>query len=72
MHLQRLEAAKLVVGSLELSPDGKAMKYFEAASFAFHLTPASIARAEESLSAAAFSADGRGKRRGTATGTATT
>jgi len=28
MHLQKLEAAGLIVGSLELSEDGKAMKYF--------------------------------------------
>jgi predicted transcriptional regulator len=31
LHLQRLEAAGLIVGSLELSEDGKAMKYYEAA-----------------------------------------
>ncbi|AHH99275.1 hypothetical protein GCM10010174_50350 [Kutzneria viridogrisea] len=29
MHLGRLEKAGLVTGTLELSPDGKAMKYFE-------------------------------------------
>jgi predicted transcriptional regulator len=29
MHLDRLEKAKLVAGRLELSADGKAMKYFE-------------------------------------------
>src|SRR4051812_45653676 len=29
MHLERLEAAGLVAGHLELSEDGKAMKYFE-------------------------------------------
>ena len=39
MHLQRLEAVGLVVGSLELSEDGKAMKYFEVADFVLHLTP---------------------------------
>ncbi|MGE5595990.1 MAG: ArsR/SmtB family transcription factor [Hyphomicrobiales bacterium] len=50
MHLQRLEAAGLVRGALELSHDGKAMKYFEVTPFALELTPARIARAVESLS----------------------
>jgi ArsR family transcriptional regulator len=45
MHLQRLEAAGLVVGSLELSEDGKAMKYFEIADFDFTLTPSALAEA---------------------------
>src|SRR3954454_12680101 len=49
MHLQRLEAAGLVVGSLELSDDGRAMKYFEVAFFDLHLTPASLAHAAVSL-----------------------
>jgi ArsR family transcriptional regulator len=50
MHLQRLEAAGLVTGTLELSEDGKAMKYFEVAPFAVHLTPDQIARAAGTLS----------------------
>ena len=29
LHLQRLEGAGLVKGTLELSPDGKAMKFYE-------------------------------------------
>src|SRR4051794_37320898 len=49
MHLQRLEAAGLVVGSLELSDDGKAMKYFEVAPFTLHLTPESITAAARTL-----------------------
>lgn len=49
MHLQRLEAAGLVVGSLELSDDGKAMKYFENTDFDLHLTPTSLAQAAENL-----------------------
>lgn len=61
MHLQRLEGAQLVTGSLELSADGKAMKYYEAAPFAFEVTPASIALANETLSDETFAADGRGK-----------
>ncbi|MFY7066507.1 ArsR/SmtB family transcription factor [Nocardiopsis changdeensis] len=49
MHLQRLEAAGVVVGSLELSDDGKAMKYFELADLDLHLTPELIAAAAASL-----------------------
>jgi predicted transcriptional regulator len=39
MHLQKLQAAGLVKGSLELSEDGKAVKYFEAVPFALEITP---------------------------------
>ncbi|MFI8854756.1 ArsR/SmtB family transcription factor [Streptomyces sp. NPDC053499] len=49
MHLQRLEAAGLVVGSLELSDSGKAMKFFELAPFAYALTPQVVAEAAETL-----------------------
>ena len=49
MHLQRLEAAGLVVGSLELSEDGKAMKYFEVAPFTLMLTPEVIVQAARTL-----------------------
>lgn len=49
MHLQRLEAAGLVVGTLELSDDGKAMKYFEVADFDLHLTAESLAAAAATL-----------------------
>ncbi|MFE6778606.1 ArsR/SmtB family transcription factor [Streptomyces sp. NPDC057702] len=49
MHLQRLEAAGLVVGTLELSEDGKAMKFFEVAPFAHRLTPEVIAAAAATL-----------------------
>ncbi|MEV3991264.1 winged helix-turn-helix domain-containing protein [Streptomyces sp. NPDC049837] len=37
MHLERLEKAGLVVGNLELSDDGKALKYFELGAFDLHL-----------------------------------
>ncbi|GAA2104807.1 winged helix-turn-helix domain-containing protein [Streptomyces albiaxialis] len=50
MHLQRLEAAGLVVGTLELSDSGKAMKFFEVAPFVYELTPAAVARAAATLS----------------------
>jgi ArsR family transcriptional regulator len=49
MHLQRLEAAGLIVGSLELSEDGKAMKYYEVADFNLHLTASALAEAVETL-----------------------
>jgi DNA-binding transcriptional ArsR family regulator len=49
MHLKRLEAAQLVAGELELSDDGKAMKYFEVVPFALHLTPDLIAVAAATL-----------------------
>jgi DNA-binding transcriptional ArsR family regulator len=49
MHLQRLEAAGLVLGHLELSEDGKAMKYFELADFDLRLTAASLAEAATTL-----------------------
>jgi predicted transcriptional regulator len=49
MHLQKLEAAGLVRGSLELSADGKAMKYFEVTDFDVRLTAAALAGAAESL-----------------------
>jgi hypothetical protein len=50
MHLQRLEAAGLVVGTLELSEDGKAMKFFEVTPFLYELTPRTIAEAARTLS----------------------
>jgi DNA-binding transcriptional ArsR family regulator len=50
MHLQRLEAAGLVSGRLELSDDGKALKLFEVTPFAIHLTPALVVEAARTLS----------------------
>jgi DNA-binding transcriptional ArsR family regulator len=50
MHLQRLEAAGLVTGRLELSDDGKAMKFFEVTPFAIHLTPQLVVDAARTLS----------------------
>jgi DNA-binding transcriptional ArsR family regulator len=38
MHLNRLQEAGIVTGHLELSDDGKAMKYFELAPFELRLT----------------------------------
>src|SRR6266508_3224101 len=50
MHLQRLEAAGLVAGTLELSEDGKAMKYYEVTDFNVHLTASTLAAAAKTLS----------------------
>jgi DNA-binding transcriptional ArsR family regulator len=49
MHLQRLEAAGLIVGSLELSDDGKAMKYYEVADIDLRLNAATLAEAAKTL-----------------------
>jgi predicted transcriptional regulator len=53
MHLQKLEAAGLVAGSLELSADGKAMKYFEVTDFDVRLTASALADAAESITPSA-------------------
>lgn len=45
MHLEKLEKAGLVTGSLELSEDGKAMKYYELTEFDLHVDAKAIARA---------------------------
>ncbi len=49
MHLQRLEAAGLVSGHLEVSPEGKAMKFFEVTPFVLRLTPDVIAEAARTI-----------------------
>ena len=45
MHLDRLEKAGIVTGHLELSEDGKAMKYFELAPFELRLNAEVITEA---------------------------
>ena len=55
MHLDKLEKAGLVAGQLELSGDGKAMKYFELAPFEVRLTADTIAAA---LAVSAAGGDG--------------
>ncbi len=45
MHLERMEKAGLVVGRLELSDDGKALKYFELAPFDVRLNVDTISAA---------------------------
>lgn len=49
MHLQRLEAAGLIVGQLELSEDGKAMKFYQVSDLDLHLTAATLAEAAQTL-----------------------
>jgi predicted transcriptional regulator len=51
MHLDRLEKAGLVVGHLELSEDGKAMKYFALAPFDIRVTAETVADEVRELAA---------------------
>jgi predicted transcriptional regulator len=51
VHLRKLEVAGLVSASVEVSADGKAMKYYEVAPFALTLTPEVISIAARTLSA---------------------
>lgn len=51
LHLRKLEEAGLVASRLELSADGKALNYFEAADFRLEITPAAIAAAAKTLTA---------------------
>ncbi|MDN3356238.1 winged helix-turn-helix domain-containing protein [Actinomadura sp. DC4] len=53
VHLRKLEKAGLVTAQLELSDEGKALKFYEAAPFVLHLTPGSIATAATTLTDAA-------------------
>jgi len=50
VHLRKLEAAGLVSASVEISPDGQAMKFYDVAPFALHLTPDTIMTAARTLS----------------------
>jgi predicted transcriptional regulator len=49
VHLRKLEAAGLVSATIEVSQDGKAMKFYEVAPFAVQLTPETIMVAARSL-----------------------
>jgi predicted transcriptional regulator len=51
VHLRKLEAARLVSATIEVSQDGKAMKFYEVAPFAVQLTPETIMVAARSLGA---------------------
>jgi len=49
VHLRKLEAAGLVSSAIEVSEDGKAMKFYEVTPFTLQLTPKTIMVAVESL-----------------------
>ncbi|WP_251022366.1 winged helix-turn-helix domain-containing protein [Streptomyces sp. ISL-10] len=49
VHLKRLQTVGLVSGHIEVSDDGKAMKFYEVMPFALCLTPQTLATASESL-----------------------
>ncbi len=49
LHLQKLEEAGLVTAEYEVSPEGKALRFFSVTDFSLTLTPAVIADAAASL-----------------------
>jgi predicted transcriptional regulator len=49
VHLRKLEAAGLVSPGVEVSQDGKAMKFYEVTPFSVCLTPEAITAATHSL-----------------------
>jgi predicted transcriptional regulator len=51
VHLRKLVAAGLVSAAIEVSEDGKAMKFYEVTPFALQLTPDSIMVAARTLDA---------------------
>jgi predicted transcriptional regulator len=51
VHLRKLEAAGLVSSVIEVSEDGKAMKFYEVTPFALHLTPKTVIDAARTLRA---------------------
>ncbi|MBL7624601.1 ArsR family transcriptional regulator [Frankia sp. AgB1.8] len=60
VHLRRLEAVGLVSPHIEVSEDGKAMKFYEVAPFALTVTPEILAAAAATLTT---DADGAPERR---------
>jgi predicted transcriptional regulator len=51
VHLRKLEAAGLVSAAIEVSEDGKAMKFYEVTPFVLQLTPRTIMVAAQTLAA---------------------
>ncbi|MFY4774133.1 ArsR/SmtB family transcription factor [Metabacillus sp. RGM 3146] len=49
LHLQKLEEANLIIGSHEISVDGKAMKYYELIPFTIHLSEKLIAETADTI-----------------------
>jgi DNA-binding transcriptional ArsR family regulator len=58
MHLTKLEEAGFITGHLELSDDGKAMKFFEVVPFAFTLDAQTIVAAVQANTRSAHSENG--------------
>ncbi|HYN95660.1 MAG TPA: helix-turn-helix domain-containing protein [Pilimelia sp.] len=57
VHLRKLQAAGLVSAQLEVSADGKAMKFYEVTPFVFTLTPDTVAAAARTLTIPAAGED---------------
>ena len=53
VHLRKLQAAGLISAAIEVSEDGKAMKFYEVTPFAIQLTPKAIMVAATTLTAGA-------------------
>jgi predicted transcriptional regulator len=53
VHLRKLQAAGLVAAAIEVSEDGKAMKFYEVTPFAVRLTPETVMVAARTLDVAA-------------------
>jgi DNA-binding transcriptional ArsR family regulator len=51
VHLRKLEAAGLVSADIEVSEDGKAMKFYEVTPFTLQLTPQTVSAAARTLRA---------------------
>jgi predicted transcriptional regulator len=51
VHLRKLQAAGLVSAAIEVSEDGKAMKFYEVTPFTIQLTPKEIMAAAATLTA---------------------
>jgi predicted transcriptional regulator len=49
VHLRKLQTAGLVSARLELSGDGKALKFYEVTPFSFEITPEAIVAAARTL-----------------------
>jgi predicted transcriptional regulator len=49
VHLRKLESAGLVSARMELSPDGKALNFYEVRPFDVRLTPETVAQAAAKL-----------------------
>ncbi|MET8683137.1 ArsR family transcriptional regulator [Streptomyces sp. NPDC004732] len=52
VHLRKLETAGLVTSSIEVSEDGKAMKFYRVVPFALDLTPSSVIMLAETITIA--------------------